>query len=139
MKPEREHGADPRQEPMTPEERKLRTRFQELAAHDRRNAPDFAKMWTAPRPIRSPRRIVASATTLAAAAMVLVWCGAHSMVSPSESAPAAAPAAAAAPVLGDRGDEAALDPAPLDFLLDVPGSAPRSARISFDSNPIHGW
>ena len=129
------------------EERELRQRFMELKRHDQRHAPDFETMWTGRRPARSPWRRIVPAASLAAAAMLMMWCGAKTVLTGASSPQAVAPAAAPAPVLGGgpetapvAGGSAAFDPAPLDFLLDVPGSAPRSARaLGLDSNPLQGW
>jgi len=129
------------------EEHELRQRFLELKRHDQRRAPDFDKMRTARRPARSPWRSIVPAASLAAAAMLMMWCGAKTALTGASSPEAVAPAAAPAPVLGTAseaapvaGETGAFDPAPLDFLLDVPGSAPRSARaLGLDSNPLQGW
>lgn len=131
----------PEDEPRDPGDERLRARFAELRDRDERRAPDFHRMWTAPRAIRSPWRLVVPATTLAAAAVLVLWCGARTMTlessAPQAAAPAAAPPPAAAPALA--AGETSFDPAPLDFLLDVPGTAPRSVRATFDSNPLQGW
>jgi hypothetical protein len=129
----------------------LRKRFAELKRHDARKAPDFAKMMDmdAPRPKkRSPWRVVVGVASLAAAAMVVVWCGAQSMMQ-SDSSSASAPVVAAAPTptkaAGGEDREkdnkiathSAPDPMPLDFLLEMPSS--RGVTTSIGSNPIKGW
>ena len=125
-------------EHQSPEDERLRSRFQELRRDDQRGAPSFEKMRAGRRPVRSPWRVIVPAASLAAAAMFVLWCGAGTMLESASAPQAAAPAApAAAPAVAAGG--AAFDPAPLDFLLDVPGSAPRSVRTSFDSNPLQGW
>ncbi len=125
-------------EHQSPEEERLRSRFQELRKDDQRSTPGFEKMWTGRRPVRSPWRVFVPAASLAAAAMFVLWCGAATMLESKSIPQAAAPAVPAqAPAI--VAGEVAFDPAPLDFLLDVPGSAPRSVRTSFDSNPLQGW
>jgi len=126
-------------EPAGSEEERLRARFAELRRHDERRVPDFQQMRAAPRRIRSPWRVVMPAASLAAAAMFMLWCGARSVLLESSTPQAAAPAAAPALTSSLATDETAFDPAPLEFLLDVPGTAPSSVRASFDSNPLHGW
>ncbi|MBX3205358.1 MAG: hypothetical protein KF764_09830 [Labilithrix sp.] len=138
------------------DDRELRQRFQELARYDRARAPDFEKMWAArPSRARSPWRLVVPAASLAAAAVLVLWCGTTSLLgesSPEASAPAAAAAAPAAapapePLAGEVAASAetspraigAYDPAPLDFLLAVPGSARALSASGFDSNPLQGW
>ena len=90
----------------------LKARFAELKKHDERGAPDFATMWRAPRTARSRWRLVVPIASVAAAAMLMLWCGAR----------------------------VALDPAPLDFLLETPPGDSHAALLSsLDSNPLAGW
>ncbi|MBX3197692.1 MAG: hypothetical protein KF894_06080 [Labilithrix sp.] len=139
------------------DDRELRARFAELARRDRGRAPDFAAMWTSRRPVRSPWRLLVPAASLAAAAVFALWCGPLGLLgasSPESSAPVAVGASPAAPVAvashpasgaGAPPSPAAgvvshFGPAPLDFLLDVPGSAPRAlGAAGLDSNPLKGW
>lgn len=134
------------------EDRDLRARFAELARRDRGRAPDFQEMWAARRAARSPWRVLVPAASLAAAALFVVWCGPTSFFGTSApeaaspvavSAPPETAAAAAAPPAAETAPGAApagFDPAPLDFLLDVPGSAPRAlGAAALDSNPLKGW
>ena len=129
------------------DETRLRARFQELRKSDQRGVPEFRSMWGAPRPARSPWRVLAPAASLAAAAMVVLWCGSQTALesasAPQAVEPPAQPpaggAAPAAPGAAPAGGDVAFDLAPLDFLLDVPGSAPRAVRTSFDTNPLQGW
>jgi hypothetical protein len=104
----------------------LKQRFRELRARDAKNAPSFDAL-TAQRPRRvSP--LVLLAPTLAAAAMLIVWCGAARTASaPSPVAfdsPPPPPAAAPSPA------PAAL---PLDFLLET-----TPIHVSLDSDPTEG-
>ncbi|MBX3258597.1 MAG: hypothetical protein KF782_02690 [Labilithrix sp.] len=132
------------------EDRDLRARFAELARRDRGRAPDFQEMWAARRAARSPWRVLVPAASLAAAALFVVWCGptsffgiveargrvARRRVSASAGDGGRPPAAETAPGAAPAG----FDPAPLDFLLDVPGSAPRAlGAAALDSNPLKGW
>jgi hypothetical protein len=122
---------------MTDEE--LRRRFAELKKRDEGRTPDFRKMWNAPRPVRSRWQVVVPATSIAAAAMFVMWIGARTALSEAEAPRAVAPSLVTTEDVA--ADEAlTFDPAPLDFLLDTPGSAPRAARTSgLDSNPLEGW
>jgi hypothetical protein len=96
----------------------LRERFRVLRRHDARRAPAFAPMWRRA-PARSPWTVVAPVVSLAAvAAVLLVWCGTqHLKMGKAPSLAAVSPAD--------------LDPAPLDFLLDTPGSAALSGTPDF--------
>ncbi|MBX3213394.1 MAG: hypothetical protein KF850_15260 [Labilithrix sp.] len=139
------------------DDRELRARFAELARRDRGRAPDFEAMWRARRPARSPWRLLVPAASLAAAAMFALWCGPLGLLgtsSPESAAPVAVAASSASPAphpasgagappaaeMPSAGAARAFDPAPLDFLLDVPGSAPRAlGAAGLDSNPLKGW
>lgn len=114
---------------MSTNDDELRARFAELRREDARRAPDFGAMRAAPRPVRSPLRWALPVVAVAAAAaIVVVRCGASELTA---SAPASAPAAASAPEL---------DPAPLDFLLETPGSdALARTPDLFDSTTIGKW
>lgn len=108
----------------------LRARFAELKRRDAKSAPPFERMWHASRPKRSPRGVVAVVVPIAAAAAaVVLWFGAGSEPAP---APAAVSVSKAAPV----SEAVVLDPAPLDFLLDMPN---RGVRAATASDPLAGW
>lgn len=111
----------------------LRRRFTELAKRDQNDTPDFHAMWTAARPRRSPWRFVVPAASMAAAAMFLLWCGARTMLLETSAPMAAAPSPASVD------DRVTLDPAPLDFLLDVRATSALAATSGLDPNPIRGW
>ncbi len=112
----------------------LKARFAELKKHDERGAPDFATMWRAPRTARSRWRLVVPIASVAAAAMLMLWCGARVALDTAASAPPSARAPAS------RGEAVALDPAPLDFLLETPPGDSHAALLSsLDSNPLAGW
>jgi hypothetical protein len=130
--------------PRTPDEERLHRRFSDLKRVDARQPPDFARMWS-----RSPRarawpRILATAGTLAAAAAIALWWNVGSRGSPATPRLAARPPAAVPPSAAALGGElsarVALDPTPLDFLLDIQPAAPRGVtRMGANSNPIRGW
>lgn len=121
-----------------PEDDSLREAFRTMARHDARRAPEFRALLArvaraTPRP--TWHKVVPVASALALAACVLLGLQVSSRQSDSAVsavAPAAAPAAApttelAAPAL------AANDPAPLDFLLTLPGSSALSSVPAFDT------
>jgi hypothetical protein len=99
----------------------LQQRFRELRARDTKNAPSFEAL-TARRPRRvSP--LILLAPTLAAAAVLIVWCGSTRTASaPPPVAVDSPPPRAQAPA-----------PLPLDFLLET-----TPIRVSLDSDPTEG-
>lgn len=123
---------------MTHDEERLRARFADLRRYDERSAPDFQRMRSAPRRSRrSAWRVIVPGASLAAAAMFVLWCGAQ----PMASAPQAV-APASAPVRGEISATAVFDPAPLDFLLEMPGASASIATPWLDArsvDPIRGW
>ncbi len=104
------------------DDERLREGFAKLRADDARRAPPFDAMWSARRR-RSPWVVLVPVTSVAAAAAVLlVWC------TFAPSAPKSEPVAVAPaplPVVAD-------DPAPLDFLLDLPMGASLAKVPDFD-------
>ena len=125
---------------MTSEDEHLRARFAELKKQDARTTPSFEAIRSRPRP--SAWRVVVPVASLAAAAMLVVWCGAQNLLgtaSPQAVAPVAATAAG-----GEAMPSAALhtriafDPAPLDFLLETSGPPRRTSRLDV-SSPLEGW
>ena len=110
-----------------PNDDKLKRAFEALARDDARRAPAFEKFARSRPPRVEWLRVAAPVGTLvAAAAGVVMW------VASAKSTPQAGPAhpppvASIAPTL---------DPAPLDFLLDVPGSSALATASQFDENPI---
>ncbi len=113
-----------------PNDENLKRAFEALARDDARRAPAFENMACARPPRVAWLRVTAPVATLVAAAAALaVW------VTSSGSSPPTGPRhvpAAVAPTLAP----APLDPAPLDFLLDVPGSSALATASQFDENPI---
>jgi hypothetical protein len=102
----------------------LKQRFRELKARDAKNAPSFDAL-TAKRPRRvSP--LILLAPTLAAAAVLVVWCGAARKASAPPpvafDSPPPTPTQAHAPA-----------PLPLDFLLET-----TPIHVSLDSDPTEG-
>lgn len=135
------------------EDEELRRRFGELRARDARKAPPFETLARAGKPkrTRSPWAVVAAVTPLAAAAAVLVlWCSTQKMSAnaPSAAAPppppiaagesAASTPAAVAVADGKSVTPPAHDPAPLDFLLDLPGSSALAAASDLEPTR-QGW
>ena len=111
----------------------LKRSFAELKKLDRRLSPEFESMWAKPRPVRSPWRAALPIASVAAAAMLVLWCGIETTF--LEATPMAA--APSAPTVDEP---MSMDPAPLDFLLDISGSTSHAAKArSFDSNPLAGW
>lgn len=121
---------------MTPDEERLRARFAALKKRDARLTPDFEKVRSAPRR-PAPWRVVVP--VLAAAAMLLLWLGTRTMRDSASAPLASAPATHGSVMGGEVSGHAtvAFDPAPLDFLLDMPGTA--AAVTTLDSNPLAGW
>lgn len=108
-----------------PDDESLRQAFRTMARHDARRTPEFHALIarSAPRPLW--QKVVPLASALALAACVLIGLRASSEQSPAVFT--AAPRAAAAPAATALAEEAtpllaAADPAPLDFLLALPGS-----------------
>ncbi|MBX3225820.1 MAG: hypothetical protein KIT84_30415 [Labilithrix sp.] len=102
----------------------LRRRFAELKRADAERAPPF-------RTTRPPSRVnllYAAIPALAAAAVLIVWCGAQTTAS---APPATALAPAPSPPPPPRVETAAA--LPLDFLLET---AP--TRVRLDADPIEG-
>jgi hypothetical protein len=111
-----------------PDDEKLRRGFAKLRERDARHAPAFDDLVRAGRPRRAPRwgAIVAiGAPAIGAAAVLLLWCGTmESRQTATASAPApAASAAVAATAMLDAPVAGPPDPAPLDFLLELPASS----------------
>lgn len=109
---------------------RLKEGFAKLRADDARRAPPFEAMWSARPRRRSPWIVAAPMVSMAAAAaVILVWC----RVAQYEAAPSAAVAVAPAapPAIAD-------DPAPLDFLLDVPMGASLAKVPDFDKTLLQG-
>jgi hypothetical protein len=103
----------------------LRKRFSELKRSDAQNAPPFEKL-VAKRPRARVPMFVAIAPVVAAAAVVLLWCGASITERKAE-----APMAAARPMPPIQVQAAA--ELPLDFLLD---NAP--VTVNLDADPLRG-
>lgn len=121
---------------MSTEEERLRARFAELKRHDERAVPRFEAMWAARRPARSPWRVVVPVTSLAAAAAIVLWFSAGVVRDrTASSSPAVAASAGATPALA----ELTLDPAPLDFLLDMPLEAPMVRTSGLDPSSLERW
>ena len=138
---------------MKDDEEKLKRAFEALKREDAKKAPSFrALVEKGPLKKRSPWVVLVPLTTVAAAAAVfVVWCNTTQMSSaPAPTAagpryatdepPAAAPHAAGGKTAKADAVAAALadgtprsDPAPLDFLLDLPGSSALAATSSFDA------
>ncbi len=112
------------------DDERLKQTFDQLRRGDARRAPSFEAVRGKHARRRSPwAAVVPIGSLLAAAAVIVVWCNA-----PSSSPRDAAPVAVLAPPLG--GEVApALDEAPLDFLLEVPGL--RGAP-NFDTSLLRG-
>lgn len=112
------------------EDDRLREGFAKLRSEDARRVPAFEGMWK-PRRERSPWAVALPlASAAAAAAVLLVWCGVHEATR-SRTELSAAPPAAAAPAPPD-------DPAPLDFLLDMPLSATLAQAPNFGTINLPG-
>lgn len=126
----------------------LKRAFGTLRADDERRAPPFEKLARAGKPRRrSTWAVVVPLTSaVAAAAVFVVWCNTQHLA--NDGAPlAAAPAAPAAPAATTAGNapapaatpvRALSDPAPLDFLLHMPGTSALAAMPTFDDGLIHG-
>ena len=112
------------------DDERLKQTFEKLRQDDARRAPSFDAVRGKRARRRSPWAVVVPiGSMLAVAAVVVVWCNA-----PTSDPQAAAPVAVIALPLG--GEVApALDEAPLDFLLEVPGL--RGAP-SFDTSLLRG-
>lgn len=126
---------------MTDDDEKLKRAFGALKREDARKAPTFEAIGQRPKRRRSPWIVVvpiASAGAAAAAAMLVVWSN-YSMA-PQAAAPSAASEAELGASAGGarESDGVAVipDPAPLDFLLDLPGSSALAATTSFDAKVI---
>jgi hypothetical protein len=101
---------------------RLKETFARLREEDRRRAPDFRAMWTAPRRARSPWLVAGPVIGLAAAAAFFaLWCGVQSQ---RYAEPTAAVPVRAAPA----------EPAPLDFLLASPVTL--HTLPDFDHSPV---
>ncbi len=101
----------------------LRQRFRELRARDARKAPPFDRV-TRRRPTSRLRLLVAVVPVVAAAAGLIVWCGA------TKTASAPPMSASATPKIKVQQTQSVL---PLDFLL---VSTPISAHL--DADPLQG-
>lgn len=115
---------------MTPDEQRLRG---DVAVLKRAApaAPPFETMWRRPAPARRRWPVMVPLSSIAAAAMLLLVCRVERRSAAPSTVAAAAPALMA-PV--------ALEPAPLDFLLDTAGRNSRSLALDSRSmNPIRGW
>lgn len=122
------------------DDEKLKQAFGALKREDARDAPSFESIAKRPKRRRSPWVVVVPLASVgaAAAAMLLVWSSTTSM-----APQAAAPGPASRSDLGRAGGGGAResdgvavtlsDPAPLDFLLDLPGSSALAATTSFDT------
>jgi hypothetical protein len=122
---------------------RLNEGFAKLRRHDARRAPTFDAIRSAPARARARSWVVAlpvAATGLAAAAVVALWLRAQPDASPSVAAPAEpVPAAAAGPAPAVAAAIApSLDPAPLDFLLSVPGQVSLATAPDFDRSLLQG-
>ncbi len=117
------------------DEARLREGFAKLRASDARKTPSFAAIRRAPgRSARAPVVWLVVAPLVAAAAILVAVCGIPSSPSPvASSAPAPAP-----PDPADlaRVSRTTLAPAPLDFLLEMQGTAFLTAVPDFDSDPV---
>jgi len=109
----------------------LRRGFAKLRELDARRAPTFEALADAPTRRRS-RWVIALpiASVTAAAAAFVVW------ISASKSDTSAPVSAAVAPVAA--APATALDPAPLDFLLELPTSASLGGVPNFDRSLVQG-
>lgn len=113
------------------DDERLEEGFAKLRADDAARAPGFERMWRRPAPKpRSPWAVVVPlGSAAAAAAAILVYCGTQRLAERSEPAAVAVapPPPPASAVAVDAVQASAApsfdDPAPLDFLLDVPGHA----------------
>lgn len=113
-----------------PDDETLREAFRTMARHDARRTPEFRALLarSAPRPTWQKVVPVASALALAACVLLGVRFASDPDRTPAATAPAAAaPAATSVPV----SPVAVLDPAPLDFLLTVPGASGLSGVPTF--------
>ena len=111
---------EPRREP------ELEARFRELRAHDARRAPRFEQL--ARPPMRTWRWIAPLA--LAAAALTALFLVVRGR------APHEGPTAPVSPTLVPTTTYVAIEPAPLDFLLDSPQSDFLGRTPSFDVAPV---
>ena len=123
-----------------PDDESLRQAFRTMARHDARRTPEFHALIARSAPRPTWQKVVPVASALALAACVLIGLRVSSEQSMRASAPAAAPVAAAAPAATSApeaapGQLAAVDAAPLDFLLTLPGS---SALTSVPTFPTRG-
>jgi hypothetical protein len=111
------------------EDDRLKEGFAKLREHDARRAPTFEALADAP-PRRRSRWVIALpiASVTAAAAAFVVWISASMSEMP---APPAAAQVVAAPAT-------ALDPAPLDFLLELPTSTSLARVPNFDRSLVQG-
>jgi hypothetical protein len=111
----------------------LRNAFAKLRELDARRAPTFEALADAPARRRS-RWVIALpiASVTAAAAAFVVWVTA----SKSDTSASLAPVPAA-PTLEDTAAPA-FDPAPLDFLLELPTSASLAGVPNFDRSLVQG-
>lgn len=99
------------------DDERLKAAFEKLRAEDARRAPSFEATRRKRRARVSPWAIALPAmSTLAAAAVFLVWCG--TQTTSSEPPRRATPPPPPPPVLGMVIPK---DDAPLDFLLEIPG------------------
>jgi hypothetical protein len=119
----------------------LKHAFEALRREDARRAPSFEAV-TKKRVRRASPWMVAlpAASALAAAAVLVVWCGTSTMNAPPPPPTVAVASSPSAPLggLGALGGESAPAPAaakPLDFLLHVPGL--RGAP-DFDTSLLQG-
>jgi hypothetical protein len=130
---------------VTDDDERLKRGFTKLREADARRAPAFEALVRAGKPRRrSPWAVVVPITSAVAAAAVLVlWCSTQQLASesaPVAAAPAHAPAAAsaAAQIVDQKAAPAPPDSAPLDFLLEMPGTSALAAMPTFDDALIHG-
>jgi hypothetical protein len=118
------------------DDERLKEGFAKLRKVDERRAPPFDAMWRAPGRKRSPWIVVlpiGGAVAAAAAAVLLFIDVQHDASAPTAAAPVPAIVAAAPAMLVP-----ALEPSPLDFLLDVPGHASLTTAPDFDRSLIQG-
>lgn len=115
----------------------LKEGFAKLRRHDARRAPSFEEVRQ--RRVRARSAIVIAlpiATTFAAAAAVVLWLNVERDEAASTSA--ASPAPAAAPAVVAAVSAPPSDPAPLDFLLTLPGRSLLASAPSFDQSLLQG-
>ncbi len=137
-----------------PDDESLRQAFRSMARHDARRTPEFHALLARSSARPTWHKIVPAAAALALAASVLFGLRAtqeeraESSAAFNAAAPVAAvaPAATAAPVAPAAHEEvqarlAFAEPAPLDFLLTLPGAAALGSVptfSSYDSYPLPG-